>query len=71
MLLDRCKTIVTEEEDKRKEREHIKEALMRCRYPQWTTSTAQRKMKTNKEDNIKKKTVEKDKSKCIVVLPYV
>ena len=70
-LLDRCETLVTEEEDKRKEREHIKEALTRCGYPQWTISTVQRKMKTKKEDNIRKKTVEKDNSKGMVVLPYV
>ena len=38
-LLDRCKTLVTEEADKQKEREHIKEALTRCGYPQWTIST--------------------------------
>ena len=70
-LLDRCETLVTEEEDKQKEREHIKEALKRCGYPQWTISTVQRKMKTKKEDNIRKKTVEKDKDKGMVVLPYV
>ena len=70
-LLDRCETLATEEEDKRKEREHIEEALTRCGYPQWTVSTVQRKMKTKKEDNIMKKTVEKDKSRGIVVLPYV
>ena len=44
-LLDRCETLVTEEEDKQKERKHMKEALTRCRYPQWTISTVQRKMK--------------------------
>ena len=70
-LLDRYKILVTEEEDKQKEREHIKEALTRCGYTQWTISTLQRKMKTKKEDNIMKKTVEKDKSKGMVVLPYV
>ena len=70
-LLDRCETLVTEEEDKRKEREHIKEALTRCWYPQWTISTVQTKMKIKKEDSIRKKTVEKDKNKGMVVLLYV
>ena len=49
-----CETLVTEEEDKQKEREHIKEALARCGYSQWTISTVQRKLKTKKEDNMKK-----------------
>ena len=53
MLLVRCESLVTEEEDKQKEREHIKEALTRCGYPQWTISTVQRKMKTKKEDQEK------------------
>ena len=44
-LLDRCEKLVTEEEDKQKEREHIKEALTRC--GPWTISTVQRKL--NKE----------------------
>ena len=55
-LLDKCETLVTDEEDKRKEREHIKEALARCGYPQWAISTVQTKMKTKKKDNIRKKT---------------
>ena len=70
-LLDRCETLVKEEEDKWKEREHIKVALARCGYPQWIISTVQTKVKTKKEDNIGKKTVEKDKSKSMAVLPYV
>ena len=37
-LLDRCETLVTKEEDKRKEREHTKEALSRRGYPQFTNS---------------------------------
>ena len=66
MLLDRWETLLTEKEDKWKGREHIKEALTRCRYPQRIISTVQRNMKTKKEDNIMKKTVEKDKSKGMV-----
>ena len=66
MLLQRCETLVTEEGDKQKERE--KEVLTRCGHPQWTISTVQRKTK-KKEDNIMKKTVEKDKGKGMVVLP--
>ena len=54
-LIDRFETLVTEDENKRNKREHIKEALTRCGYPQWTISTVQTKMKTKKEDNIKKK----------------
>ena len=42
----------------------FKEALTRCGYPQWTITTVQRKMKTKKEDNIRKKTVEKKKAKA-------
>ena len=66
-LLDRCETLVTEEEDKQKEREHIKETVTRCGYLQWTISTVQGKIKTKKEDNIIKRTVEKDKSKGMVI----
>ena len=49
----------------------MNEALTRCGYTQWTISTVQTKMKTKKEDYIRKNTIEKDKSKAMVVLPYV
>jgi len=35
-LLERFYSIVTEEEDQRKEEDHVKEALNTCGYPDWT-----------------------------------
>ena len=35
-LLERCYSIVTEEDDRRKEEEHVTKKLNKCDYPPWT-----------------------------------
>ena len=69
-LLDRSDTIVTEEDDKEKEEQHIHKALSICGYPDW----AVKKVKHDKNNPKPKKTIktnEADKSKGLVVVPYV
>ncbi|XP_070577734.1 uncharacterized protein [Ptychodera flava] len=43
-LLDRSKNIITLEEDRIKEEEHIKMALSRCGYPDWSIKKVQEEM---------------------------
>ena len=71
-LLDRCEGIVTEEIDRKEERDTIKNALATCGYPAWTMTSVQSKLeeKGGKKER-KKKDNEKDKSRGMVVLPYV
>ena len=69
-LMDRCRNIVTEEEDRVSEEEHIKSALKKCGYPDWTFS----KVKTQIENGPNKKNQDKpkeEKCKGSVLLPYV
>ena len=35
-LLERCYSIVTEEDDRKKEEEHVAKALSKCGYPPWS-----------------------------------
>ncbi len=51
-LLDRCEHIVTEEEDRKNEVEHVREALSVCGYPEWSFKLVEKQMKAQ---NIKKK----------------
>ena len=64
-LLDRCNNIVTDPEDRRKEEEYISKALHECGYPI-------RKIR-EKQENQQRKSNEKnkEKSRCMVTLPYV
>ncbi|XP_072014846.1 uncharacterized protein [Amphiura filiformis] len=69
-LLDRSDTIVTEEDDKEQEEQHIHKALSMCGYP----DRAVKKVKHDKNNPKPKKTTktnEADKSKGLVVVPYV
>ena len=72
-LLDRCNTLVTEEEDRVKEEEHVRGALVQCGYPNWTFKQVKRNIteKKNKENNKKKNKEKQNKSKGMVVIPYV
>ena len=70
-LLDRSNDIVTEEEDKKAEEKHIVEALEKCGYPRWTFKKVKSQMKDKKEKKTDRRNKSKDKSKGLVILPYV
>ena len=72
-LLNRCEEIVTEEEDKKEERNTIRNALNICGYPDWTIKRVEENLRTKEENrgkgNNRKESSEKNKG--MVVLPYV
>lgn len=72
-LLDRCESVVTEEEDKVAEQKIIKEALAGCGYPQWSVEKVEKAMKDReaKGKRRKNKKEEGERSKGMVILPYV
>ncbi len=71
-LLDRCNEIVTEEEDRNAEIQHVKTALERCGYPDWAFQKVEKQRKEKEERPIqRKKNENKEKSKGLVVLPYL
>ena len=53
-LLDRCYSLVTTKEDVKEEEEHIKGALERCGYPQWTIEETKKKIKEKEVTTTKK-----------------
>ena len=64
---------MTEEEDKKEERNTIRNALNICGYPDWTIKRVEENLR-NKEDNKGKGNNRKEsseKNKGMVVLPYV
>ena len=64
-LLDRKDRVITDESDKIKEEEHIRQALARCGYPAWTVDKVKQDMekKEEKKKQKSKKKDEKSKSK--------
>jgi hypothetical protein len=67
-LLDRSKSLVSDQSDKIKEDQHVKTALQCCGYPDWTF----RQVRNQMESVEKKKKQQDDTSKrSLVVLPYV
>ena len=58
----RIDNLITTEEDKQKERTHVKKALKRCGHPNWTLN---RKKKTKNKDE------EKVERRGKVVIPYI
>ena len=57
----RVEEIVTNEEDQKKERKHVRKSLRRCGYPTWTLT----KRKKNKERE------EQEERRGKVILPYI
>ncbi|XP_078590228.1 uncharacterized protein LOC144870038 [Branchiostoma floridae x Branchiostoma japonicum] len=68
-LMDRSKTVVTEETDRQQEVKHIKQALSLCGYPDWTFKRVQHQ--SNKPKPKKEKKKEEQKSKGMIIIPYV
>ncbi len=69
-LMDRCQKLVTDEQDRKEEENHIRTALKKCGYPEWTFN----KVKQQIENGPNKKRQEKpkeEKCKGSVLLPYV
>ena len=66
-------SIVTEEEDRKQEEEHIRTALHTCGYPDWVIKKVKEQM--NRKKAIRKDKYEKDKaqekSRGVVTVPYV
>ena len=68
-LLERCYSIVTEEDDRKKEEEHVAKVLSKCGYPPWTIDRV-------KQDIVEKSLKDEAKNtrgnhKGMVVVPYV
>ena len=65
-LLKRADTLITQEEDIRKEEETVKEALKICGYPDWSI-----KRKKDRNNEPKKKEGEEEENKTRILLPYI
>jgi len=71
-LFNRCQNVVTEEEDRRQEKEHITSALKKCSYPSWSIRKAKKDMQNKGDKRIKKASQKKElKSTDMVTIPYV
>ena len=70
-LLERCYSIVTEENDRKKE-EHVAKALSKCGYPPWTIDRIKQDiMEKSLKDETKKVKTTRGNYKGMVVVPYV
>ena len=71
-LFDREDNIVTDPEDREAEEQHIIKALTTCGYPKWTFNRVkQEKVKKQQQKSTKSKPDNAEKSKGMVVIPYV
>jgi len=72
-VLNRCENVVTEEEDRRQEEEHITSALKKCSYPAWSIRKAKKRTRRTWVIKELRKPVRKKelKSRGMVTIPYV
>ena len=68
ILMNRCDTLVSCEEEKKKEIEHLQTALSHCGYPTWALKRVEKKQKQEKK---KKKGEQEKQFKGQVVIPYI
>ncbi|XP_072050257.1 uncharacterized protein [Amphiura filiformis] len=64
-LMDRKNRIVTEDEDKEREDDHIKGALQKCGYPDWSIKKVKDQMAKPKSKKERKKKDDSNKSKRV------
>ena len=70
-LLDRMECIVTEEADKLEEERKIRSALAQCGYPKWSIDKTKQQMQNKQSKAKQSKKDGAERSKGMVVLPYV
>jgi len=70
-LLERCYSIVTEEDDRKKEKEHVARALSKCGYPLWTIDRVKQDIVEKYLNDEAKKAKYTSNHKGMVVVPYV
>jgi len=71
-LLERCYSIVTEEDDRKKEEEHVAKVLSKCGYPPWTIDRVKQDIvEKSLKDEAKKVKNTGGNHKGMVVVPYV
>ena len=73
-LKHRAKTVCSNQQLLKKEEDHLNRALRRCKYPEWTLTTAS--MKQNKKTSINQGTVKNtartgSNNKPYIVVPYI
>ena len=70
-LIDRKESIVSDPEEQEKEESMIDNALRMCNYPEWSLDLAKKQQKEKSEKEKQKKKENSERSKGLVVLPYV
>ncbi|CAH1271346.1 Hypp4630 [Branchiostoma lanceolatum] len=66
-LMDRCNAVVTEDQDKELETQHIKRALMRCGYPEWTFQKVEQQRRRKQTEKTKTSKQQEEKAKGMVL----
>ena len=70
--MERCYSIVTEEDDRKKEEEHVAIAHSKCGYPPWTIDRVKQDIvEKSLKDKAKKAKNRRGNHKGMVVMPYV
>ena len=70
-LFDRSESIMTEVSDREKEELNSRQALTVCGYPEWTLNKVKQQRSQPKSKAPTRKKPDSDKSKGLVVIPYV
>ena len=70
-LLTRCSRIITDDDDKKEEIEHIKTALSKCGYPDWCVEKVRRHMECEGSKPAKNKNKQTERKSGNVSIPYV
>ena len=71
-LLERCYSIVTDEDDRKKEEEDVAKVLGKCGYPPWTIDRVKQDIVENSlKDEAKKVKNTRGNHQGMVVVPYV